>query len=96
MIHLIDTPRFNTGSVTITPGIRESLLESEISDALRRHSSGDWGLIDEADSIRNDLAVEKEGGTIFSRYQANVSDTLFYVITDANHLSTSVLLPSEY
>ena len=89
---------FPLGFLVTTPGII-SLLEEhgENADALqpflRRHQSGDWGELDEADKAENNLSVAKKY-RILSAY--HLFGEKIWLITEADRSSTTVLLPSEY
>ena len=55
--------------------------------------SGDWSEMDVDDQESNRDAIT-EGSRIFSAY--TVQDVKFWVITEADKSSTTILLPSEY
>ena len=55
--------------------------------------SGDWTEMDKDDQQSNREAVI-EGSRIFSAY--TIQGTKFWVITEADRSSTTILLPSEY
>ena len=86
--------RFALGRLLITPGAKETLEDSEVSQALRRHASGDWGDVSEGDRQENELSVSRNL-RIFSVYHSSNGEK-FWVITEADRSSTTVLLPEEY
>lgn len=78
----------------MTPGVQSDIPPSEMTRALRRHAQGDWGDLDEHDRAANDRALI-EGTRLFSAYKTSTG-TKFWIITEADRASTTVLLPSEY
>ncbi len=87
-------PKFSTGRVYMTPGIQRKLSPASIFDALARHVAGDWGDLDEEDRNTNDEAL-RFGGRILSAY-VDRHQTRFWIITEADRSSTTILLPEEY
>ena len=67
---------------------REALL-----DLVQRHASGDWGDLDAHDKEANDVAV-REGFRLLSAYE--LEGTRFWIITEADRSTTTILLPDEY
>jgi hypothetical protein len=88
-----DGPRFSLGVLLFTPGARDALTIDEIHDALDRHVRGDWGDVDVEDASENEFALGKYL-RLFSVYTAQAGK--FWIITEADRRSTTVLLPSEY
>ena len=82
------------GRIVMTNGVWNTLHMRDVSLALQRHASGDWGELDAADGEANNRAL-KEGTRVLSRYLA-ASGKPFWVITDADRSVTTVLLPLEY
>jgi hypothetical protein len=68
-------------------------LPEQIAEAIRRHSSGDWGDVDKADARQNELSL-KQGLRLMSVY--TFGESRLWVLTEADRSSTTVLLPSEY
>jgi hypothetical protein len=89
------TALFSLGRTVQTPSAREELSELNYSplDLLRRHMSGDWSEMATEDQQSNRDAITK-GSRIFSAYI--IQGTKFWVITEADRSSTTILLPSEY
>ena len=87
---------FPLGKVFMTVGAREVLEESNQSanEFLIKHQSGDYGIICEDDRKENELSV-KEGFRILSAYKTEQGEKI-YVITEADRVSTTILLPEEY
>ena len=87
-------PLFPMGRLIATPNALVNLSPNDISLALRRHLCGDWGELDKHDIEVNNQALA-HGGRLLSVY-SSVSGIRFYVITEADRKSTSVLLPEDY
>ncbi len=85
---------FEYGDIFITPNALESIPRSEIIRALGRHISGDWGDVCLEDWELNNEAVEM-GYRILSQYTAS-NGTVFWIITEADRSTTTVLLPEDY
>ena len=88
-------PLFNLGQTVATPGALAALEQAAISPItlLRRHQRGDWGDLGNEDKQSNDQALSL-GDRIFSAYQF---DTVkFWVITECDRSTTTILLPEEY
>ena len=95
-------PKFKLGQIVATPGALEALQrnESDGTEYLRRHVTGDWGTVCPDDAQLNDLAIE-DGSRILSAYLM-ADETRLWIITDAtidgegNRQVTTLLLPEEY
>ena len=89
------TALFSLGRTVQTPYAKEELHRLNYSplDLLRRHMSGDWTEMDVEDQQSNREAII-EGSRIFSAYI--IQGVKFWVITEADRSSTTILLPSEY
>lgn len=88
------TQRFAIGLLQITPLALLTIDEVDFFTCFIRHRSGDWGDLDEQDWKANDDAVEF-GSRIVSSY-CDRRGNRFWIITEANRSSTTVLLPREY
>lgn len=75
-------------------GILSILTDLDISNALNRHQSGDWGELCEEDKQVNEKAL-KDGDRILSVYISS-GGKRFWVITEADRSSTTVLMPEDY
>lgn len=87
-------PKFSLGRLVATPGVLSALTPAEIQTALSRHVSGDWGELDDHDRQENEFSL-REGFRILSAYLSK-ADIKFWIITEADRSSTTVLLPEEY
>ena len=86
--------RFPSGQILITPNAMSQLTSSEVLVALKRHLTGDWGDCCPEDRQANDQALEL-GGRVFSVYHSAEQQT-FWIITEADHTLTTVMMPEDY
>lgn len=86
---------FELGRCCITPAAKAELAQGDypFECLLIRHHQGDWGDLEFEDKQANDAALIN-GSRIFSAYIAE--GTKYWVITEADRSSTTILLPSEY
>ncbi len=84
------------GRIVATPGALEALARAgqDAKCFLERHTSGDWGQVDEHDRAENDYSLAY-GFRILSSYRTAAGETL-WIITEADRSSTSLLLPDDY
>ena len=89
-------PQFDLGEVVTTPGALAALERQQVLPILlvSKHLHGDWGSVSAEDALANDNAL-KNGGRLLSSY-AIAPDVRIWVITEADHSVTTLLLPSEY
>lgn len=95
-------PVFNPGAVALTRGAEQSINRAQAVSYLRRHITGDWGVMDAEDQEQNNRSV-KSKEMVMSAYPidpevvCNGHDrNTIWVITDAGHEVTTILLPEEY
>lgn len=94
----MDTKRsslFRLGNVVITPALLR-VFDTEMidpADFLSRHQSGDFGDLCTSDIDANQHAIHHET-RILSCY--HLRETKFWIITEADRSSTTMLLPDEY
>jgi hypothetical protein len=83
------------GRVVATPGALKLLTEigEDPFDYLARHASGDWWELCAFDRRQNEVAL-REGLRIFSSYEVPAGKV--WIITEADRVVTTVLLPEEY
>jgi hypothetical protein len=98
-------PLFELGQLRYTPGAQEVLLRYQINpfQLLSHHVTGDWGDLCAEDAQANNDAL-KEGTRIFSAYvlpppaseAQSLASCKVWIITEADHSVTTILLPEEY
>lgn len=96
------TAKFRLGHLVSTCNALEALQRNNVTalSLLRRHLSGDWGIVSEEDAFVNDMALQ-DGGRLLSAYMLP-DQTLLWIITDAeideehNREATTLLLPEDY
>ena len=94
--------RFSLGQTVATPGALEALGRNNTTglEYLRRHASGDWGIVCKEDQQANDEAL-KSGARLLSAFFLP-DETKLWIITDAvidgkgTRPATTFLLPEEY
>jgi hypothetical protein len=92
-----EKPLFALGEIVITPAARDAFAASEQTPQtfLRRHVRGDWGeIICQDDAAANHASV-RNGTRILSAYLTSAG-VKFWIITEADRSSTTLLLPEEY
>ena len=85
--------RFALGQLAITANASLRLSTEEVLTALRRHASGDWGDLCPDDTLANDNSLQ-HGGRLFSAY--GKGKERFWIITEADRSTMTVLLPDDY
>lgn len=95
MISLLSVavPKFSCGRLVITRGALTEIPHAEAEEALLRHMSGDWGELDSADKAINEARLLK-GGRLLSTF-LTADGVHFWIVTEANRSSTTILLPEE-
>ena len=88
------TQLFRLGNIYTTPGVLEAVIQDDIPAALARHQSGDWGDVDDDDKGENEFALGRQLRLLSAYHSSN--GVKFWIITEADRSSTTVLLPSEY
>ena len=86
--------KFRLGHIVSTPNALSRLTQEDILTWIRRHQAGDWGEVDAHDRAANDGAL-RDGTRLFSLYHSAVGIT-FWIITEADRSSTTILLPDDY
>ena len=90
----LEKQKFPLGLVTATPNAIRQLPPADIAVALARHSAGDWGEV----SPRGPAGERRplsEDFACFSVYRSAKGEK-FWVITEAERSSTTVLMPEDY
>ncbi len=88
--------RFQLGRTVATPGAIEALKVAQETgqQLLKRHQSGDWGVLDTEDKQENEFSI-KNNWRILSSYILSTGVKI-WVITEADRSATTILLPEEY
>jgi hypothetical protein len=94
IIPIVKGPKFAPGSLYMTPGVQKEIDIADLTVALRRHGSGDWGDVGPEDWQANEDAL-KNDLRLFSVYHSS-NGTKFWIITEWDRSVTTALLPSEY
>ena len=92
-VRVTRAPRFDLGRLCITPSAAKVVPAQEVLQAVARHATGDWGLLNPHDRQQNEAAL-RQGGRLCSVYQSSTGQR-FYVITESTRDLTSVLLPED-
>jgi len=87
-------PKFPIGRILITKNALDSIPLEEATTGLVRHVAGDWGEVCKSDHRANEAALQ-EGGRLLSVYRAT-NGVKYWIITEADRSSTTVLLPEDY
>lgn len=92
----LEPPPFALGQVVATSGALAALARCGKTPELllTRHARSDWGDLDEQDRKENDRSLE-EGLRLLSAYRLP-DGTKLWIITEADHSATTLLLPDEY
>lgn len=90
----VSAAKFSLGRIVATPNALNHLTQDDIRSGISRHQAGDWGDIGEDDRKENDTALRK-GTRLLSVYQAS-NGLKFWIITEGDKSSTTVLLPEDY
>jgi hypothetical protein len=85
---------FRLGKIVATANAIGKLSQDDILMGLQRHQAGDWGDLDEHDRAANNHALAA-GTRLLSAYRS-ATGLKFWVITEADRQSTSVLMPEDY
>ncbi len=92
------TSKFELGELVITANATAKLTALQTLILLRRHQTGDWGVVCSDDWLANEDALQA-GDRIVSKYDVadfDTADLSVLVITEWNRESTTVLLPEDY
>lgn len=86
--------KFKTGQIVTTANALNHLTYDDILAGLLRHVTGDWGDLDAEDQQENNQALER-GTRLLSVYRTG-NGVKFWIITEGNRNSTTVLMPEDY
>ena len=90
----MNAAKFPMGRLVATPNALSQIGQDDITSALRRHLSGDWGELDSEDRDANEQALI-HGTRLLSAYH-DANGTKFWIITEADRASTTLLMPEDY
>ena len=85
---------FELGATYITPGAMRALSNEDVAKALGRHARRDWGDVDEHDRLENERSLRNECRLLSVYHTA--TKVKFWIITEADRATTTLLLPDEY
>ena len=86
--------KFWLGKFAISEVASRTLDLEDVLIALKRHHAGDWGDLCDEDTAANEDALQNGGG-LFSAYH-DPKGVKFWIISEADRNTTTVLLPDEY
>ena len=87
--------KFELGDVLITKNLHDFVMKNNVPilKYLRRYQACDWGDLDETKWNKNNLAIEN-AQEILSIYKFN--DQNIFILTEADRITTTMLLENEY
>lgn len=85
---------FQLGQVVATANATQNLDNLEIVDLIRKHATGDFGVLDNHDINMNKRAIKNGDDRVFSAYM--VRGNKVYVITEWDRSITTVLMAEDY
>ena len=95
---------FKLGEIFFTDGIKKAIqvdpgFSRFIIQSLRKHQSGDWGVLCDSDKKYNDLCLANQSDRLFSSYpiQSSISNQQgkIWIITNLSQNNTTILFPYE-
>jgi hypothetical protein len=86
--------KFRLDHIVATPNALTRLAQDDILAAIQRHQAGDWGDVLEEDRQENELSLQ-QGFRLLSAY-SSAQGVKFWIITESNRQTTTVLLPEDY
>ena len=95
-----DKPKVPTGEVTTTNAVYSKMVTDRdfnewAHQCLRRHQTGDWGILSAEDRQANDLAL-KRGERLLSSYKDDrFPGQQIWIITEPDRSQTTVMFPDE-
>jgi len=86
--------KFPLGEICATASVLSKITSEDLSVALRRHVQGDWGELVRYGQADNDQRLHT-GGPLASIFHSE-RGIEFYILTEADRSTTTILLPEEY
>lgn len=90
----MSSPKFPLGIIINTPGVIEEVDREDAVAYLLKHEAADWEGLPAEDAKENEIALAC-GLRIWST-RRDRNNTLFWIITEADRSTTTLMLPSEY
>ena len=90
----ISDPPLNLGRIFASHVVLKLVSNDLINTWLKRHQSGDWGVVSANDWEANNYDL-KRGGQILSAY-LTPNNVKIWIITEASRSSTIIITPDEY
>jgi len=90
-----EMPKFPVGIITVSEEAVRTLSLKDILTSLSRHITGDWGIEVDDNWAANNRALSTEGRLI-SVFVSLEKTRRFFIITEPDRSSTTVMLPIEY
>lgn len=90
----MSSPKFPLGIIINTPGAIEKVNREDALACLLKHEAADWEDAPAEDRKENETALAC-GLRIWTTHRDR-NNTLFWIITESDRSSTTILLPSEY
>ncbi len=88
------SPKFPLGIIVNTPGVIEEVDREDAYACLVKHETADWDDAPAEDRKENETALAC-GLRIWTTHRDR-NNTLFWIITEADRSTTTLMLPSEY
>lgn len=95
LVKTLGTVVVTLGTVTISRRAMAILDQYQAAHAVMRHASGDWGDVCDEKWQENEDALRKGHQTVIYSTYLNRDLDRFYVVTEADRNTTTILLPSE-
>jgi len=97
---LNEKEKFKLGNIHLTKCVFDECQHNSyffefVKESIRRHSTCDWGDVNEEDKMENDYSIDKHL-RVFSAYNHPGSGLKIWVITESDRSATTVLYPDEY
>jgi hypothetical protein len=86
--------KFRIGRIVTMPNAFARLTSNDILAGIRRHHAGDWGDVDEHDRQANERGLI--GRTRLWSVYHSANGVRFWIITEADRSSTTILMPEDY
>lgn len=91
---IMPSGKFPLGNLVFTEALDRTVCRDDTARAVIRHCLADWGDVSPEDKDANDWAL-LSGGRLHSVYHDS-NGVKFWIITEADRSTTTVLLPDDY